>query len=173
MLEEPGITLTPISPQVWSVGPRPKRGVTHLHAVPGVCMAADWTVSSGFRVQRVVPHSDPRACPFLPVWQLPGQQPTAERGPSVSKTNMHSLPSHNLKPLTSSVYHYRLKERTYSLWAHLLSEKQNYLNPAYSPSFAESHPVLEPSTQANHFKYRWLTSSVYKWLLLCLDSAMV
>uniref|UniRef100_A0A8C2GJ52 Myotubularin related protein 6 n=1 Tax=Cyprinus carpio TaxID=7962 RepID=A0A8C2GJ52_CYPCA len=47
----------------------------------------------------------------------------------------------------------RLKERTYSLWAHLLSEKQNYLNPVYSPSFAESHPVLEPSTQAYHFKF--------------------
>uniref|UniRef100_A0A672Q3R3 Myotubularin-related protein 6-like n=1 Tax=Sinocyclocheilus grahami TaxID=75366 RepID=A0A672Q3R3_SINGR len=27
----------------------------------------------------------------------------------------------------------RLKERTYSLWAHLLSEKQNYMNPVYSP----------------------------------------
>uniref|UniRef100_A0A671QLR1 Uncharacterized protein n=1 Tax=Sinocyclocheilus anshuiensis TaxID=1608454 RepID=A0A671QLR1_9TELE len=47
----------------------------------------------------------------------------------------------------------QLKERTYSLWAHLLSEKQNYLNPVYSPSFAESHPVLEPSTQACHFKF--------------------
>uniref|UniRef100_A0A8C2GKL3 Myotubularin related protein 6 n=1 Tax=Cyprinus carpio TaxID=7962 RepID=A0A8C2GKL3_CYPCA len=47
----------------------------------------------------------------------------------------------------------QLKERTYSLWAHLLSEKQNYLNPVYSPSFAESHPVLEPSTQAYHFKF--------------------
>lgn len=47
----------------------------------------------------------------------------------------------------------RLKERTYSLWAHLLSEQQNYLNPLYSPSFAESHPVLEPSTQPWNFKY--------------------
>uniref|UniRef100_A0A672PY34 Myotubularin-related protein 6-like n=1 Tax=Sinocyclocheilus grahami TaxID=75366 RepID=A0A672PY34_SINGR len=47
----------------------------------------------------------------------------------------------------------QLKERTYSLWAHLLSEKQNYMNPVYSPSFAESHPVLEPSTQACHFKF--------------------
>uniref|UniRef100_A0A672T2D5 Myotubularin-related protein 6-like n=1 Tax=Sinocyclocheilus grahami TaxID=75366 RepID=A0A672T2D5_SINGR len=47
----------------------------------------------------------------------------------------------------------QLKERTYSLWAHLLSENQNYLNPLFSPSFAESHPVLEPSTQAYHFKF--------------------
>ncbi|XP_072546003.1 myotubularin-related protein 6 [Salminus brasiliensis] len=47
----------------------------------------------------------------------------------------------------------QLKERTYSLWAHLLSEQQNYLNPLYSPSFAESHPVLMPSTQTWHFKF--------------------
>uniref|UniRef100_A0A9R1SK56 Myotubularin related protein 6 n=2 Tax=Cyprinus carpio TaxID=7962 RepID=A0A9R1SK56_CYPCA len=59
----------------------------------------------------------------------------------------------NIKLTCILVYHYRLKERTYSLWAHLLSEKQNYLNPVYSPSFAESHPVLEPSTQAYHFKF--------------------
>ncbi|MCJ8745875.1 hypothetical protein PDJAM_G00135490 [Pangasius djambal] len=47
----------------------------------------------------------------------------------------------------------QLKERTYSLWAHLLSEQQNFLNPLYSPSFAESHPVLEPSTQPWNFKF--------------------
>ncbi|KAB5533300.1 hypothetical protein PHYPO_G00130180 [Pangasianodon hypophthalmus] len=47
----------------------------------------------------------------------------------------------------------QLKERTYSLWAHLLSEQQNFLNPLYSPSFAESHPVLEPSTQSWNFKF--------------------
>ncbi|TRZ02322.1 hypothetical protein DNTS_009719 [Danionella cerebrum] len=47
----------------------------------------------------------------------------------------------------------QLKERTYSLWAHLLREKQNYLNPVYSPKYAESHPVLEPSTQAYHFRF--------------------
>lgn len=60
------------------------------------------------------------------------------------------------------MHDYRLKERTYSLWAHLLSEKQNYLNPVYSPSFAESHPVLLPSTQAYHFKYRCPSTSHYK-----------
>ncbi|KAF4075645.1 hypothetical protein AMELA_G00221100 [Ameiurus melas] len=47
----------------------------------------------------------------------------------------------------------QLKERTYSLWAHLLSEQQNFLNPVYSPSFAESYPVLEPSTQPWNFKF--------------------
>ncbi|MCI4391626.1 hypothetical protein PGIGA_G00136740 [Pangasianodon gigas] len=47
----------------------------------------------------------------------------------------------------------QLKERTYSLWAHLLSEQQNFLNPLYSPSFAESHLVLEPSTQPWNFKF--------------------
>ncbi|KAL7835392.1 hypothetical protein SRHO_G00277390 [Serrasalmus rhombeus] len=47
----------------------------------------------------------------------------------------------------------QLKERTYSLWDHLLSEQQLYLNPVYSPSFAETHPVLEPSTQPWNFKF--------------------
>ncbi|XP_026861170.2 myotubularin-related protein 6 isoform X1 [Electrophorus electricus] len=47
----------------------------------------------------------------------------------------------------------QLKDRTYSLWAHLLSEQHNYLNPVYSPSFAERHPVLEPSTQPWNFKF--------------------
>ncbi|XP_036414314.1 myotubularin-related protein 6 [Colossoma macropomum] len=47
----------------------------------------------------------------------------------------------------------QLKDRTYSLWDHLLSEQQLYLNPVYSPSFAETHPVLEPSTQAWNFKF--------------------
>ncbi|KAI5620020.1 myotubularin-related protein 6 [Silurus asotus] len=47
----------------------------------------------------------------------------------------------------------QFKERTYSLWAHLLSEQQNFLNPVYKPSFTESHPVLEPSTQSWNFKF--------------------
>lgn len=46
----------------------------------------------------------------------------------------------------------RLREQTHSLWAFLMSEKQNYLNPFYSPAFAELHPVLEPSTLPYHFK---------------------
>ncbi|KAL6462722.1 hypothetical protein MHYP_G00291440 [Metynnis hypsauchen] len=47
----------------------------------------------------------------------------------------------------------QLKERTYSLWDHLLSEQQLYLNPMYRPSFAETRPVLEPSTQPWNFKF--------------------
>uniref|UniRef100_A0A673B6B9 Myotubularin phosphatase domain-containing protein n=1 Tax=Sphaeramia orbicularis TaxID=375764 RepID=A0A673B6B9_9TELE len=46
-----------------------------------------------------------------------------------------------------------LRERTHSLWAYLLSEKQNYLNPFYSPAYCEAHPVLEPSTLPYHFKF--------------------
>lgn len=46
----------------------------------------------------------------------------------------------------------RLRERTHSLWAFLMSEKQNYLNPFYSPAYSEAHPVLEPSTLPYHFK---------------------
>uniref|UniRef100_A0A673B6E9 Myotubularin phosphatase domain-containing protein n=1 Tax=Sphaeramia orbicularis TaxID=375764 RepID=A0A673B6E9_9TELE len=47
----------------------------------------------------------------------------------------------------------QLRERTHSLWAYLLSEKQNYLNPFYSPAYCEAHPVLEPSTLPYHFKF--------------------
>ncbi|XP_037135276.1 myotubularin-related protein 6 [Syngnathus acus] len=47
----------------------------------------------------------------------------------------------------------QLRERTHSLWAHLMSEKQNYLNPFYSPAYAETQPVLEPSTLPYHFKF--------------------
>lgn len=47
----------------------------------------------------------------------------------------------------------QLRERTHSLWAFLMSEKQNYLNPFYSPAYSESNPVLEPSTLPYHFKF--------------------
>lgn len=46
----------------------------------------------------------------------------------------------------------RLRERTHSLWAFLMSEKRNHLNPFYSPAYSEAHPVLEPSTLPYHFK---------------------
>ncbi|XP_060920250.1 myotubularin-related protein 6 [Labrus mixtus] len=47
----------------------------------------------------------------------------------------------------------QLRERTHSLWAFLMSEKQNYLNPFYSPAYADSHPVLAPSTLPYNFKF--------------------
>ncbi|XP_042255130.1 myotubularin-related protein 6 [Thunnus thynnus] len=47
----------------------------------------------------------------------------------------------------------QLRERTHSLWAYLMSEKQNYVNPFYSPAYSEAHPVLEPSTLPYHFKF--------------------
>ncbi|KAL6097987.1 mtmr6 [Pungitius sinensis] len=47
----------------------------------------------------------------------------------------------------------RLRERTHSLWAYLMSEKQIYSNPFYSAAYSESHPVLEPSTLPHHFKF--------------------
>ncbi|XP_029552824.1 myotubularin-related protein 6 isoform X1 [Salmo trutta] len=47
----------------------------------------------------------------------------------------------------------QLGDRTHSLWAFLLSEQQNYLNPAYCPAYADTHPVLEPSTLPCHFKF--------------------
>ncbi|XP_072306731.1 myotubularin-related protein 6 [Eucyclogobius newberryi] len=47
----------------------------------------------------------------------------------------------------------QLKERTHSLWASLLGEKHNYLNPFYNPAYNVEHPVLEPSTLPYHFKF--------------------
>nr|CBN81842.1 Myotubularin-related protein 6 [Dicentrarchus labrax] len=47
----------------------------------------------------------------------------------------------------------QLRERTHSLWAFLMSEKQNYLNPFYSPAYSEVHPVLAPSTLPYNFKF--------------------
>ncbi|XP_037550040.1 myotubularin-related protein 6 [Nematolebias whitei] len=47
----------------------------------------------------------------------------------------------------------QLRERTHSLWAFLMGEKQNHLNPFYSPAYSEAHPVLEPSTLPNSFKF--------------------
>lgn len=47
----------------------------------------------------------------------------------------------------------QLKERTHSLWAFLLGDKQNYLNPFYNSSYNDEHPVLEPSTLPYHFKF--------------------
>ncbi|XP_053715189.1 myotubularin-related protein 6 [Synchiropus splendidus] len=47
----------------------------------------------------------------------------------------------------------RIRERTHSLWAYLMSETHNYINPFYSPAFSESHPVLEPSTLPYNFKF--------------------
>lgn len=47
----------------------------------------------------------------------------------------------------------QLRERTHSLWAFLMSEKQNYLNPFYSPAYSEAQPVLTPSTLPYNFKF--------------------
>ncbi|XP_073344841.1 myotubularin-related protein 6 [Pagrus major] len=47
----------------------------------------------------------------------------------------------------------QLRERTHSLWAFLMSERQNYLNPFYSPAYSEAHPVLAPSTLPYNFKF--------------------
>lgn len=52
----------------------------------------------------------------------------------------------------------RLRERTHSLWAFLMSERQNYLNPFYSPVYSEAHPVLVPSTLPYNFKSVQLSS---------------
>ncbi|KAJ8385812.1 hypothetical protein AAFF_G00181680 [Aldrovandia affinis] len=47
----------------------------------------------------------------------------------------------------------QLKKKTYSLWSFLLDEQQNYVNPLYNPSLAESQPILQPSTLPCLFKF--------------------
>ncbi|XP_010776679.1 myotubularin-related protein 6-like [Notothenia coriiceps] len=34
-----------------------------------------------------------------------------------------------------------------------MSERENYLNPFYSPAYSKAHPVLQPSTLPYHFKF--------------------
>lgn len=58
----------------------------------------------------------------------------------------------------TAVWCSRLRERTHSLWAFLMSERQNYLNPFYSPAYSEAHPVLVPSTLPYNFKSVQLSS---------------
>ncbi|XP_071990422.1 phosphatidylinositol-3,5-bisphosphate 3-phosphatase MTMR6 [Engystomops pustulosus] len=47
----------------------------------------------------------------------------------------------------------RLKERTHSLWAHLLSEQSKYRNPIFDLYSLQTQPVLEPNTIPFHFKF--------------------
>ncbi|XP_073469525.1 phosphatidylinositol-3,5-bisphosphate 3-phosphatase MTMR6 [Aquarana catesbeiana] len=47
----------------------------------------------------------------------------------------------------------RLKEKTHSLWAHLLGERSKYQNPLFDQSSLKSQPVLEPNTIHSSFKF--------------------
>ncbi|KAM9320962.1 phosphatidylinositol-3,5-bisphosphate 3-phosphatase MTMR6 [Gastrophryne carolinensis] len=47
----------------------------------------------------------------------------------------------------------RLKEKTHSFWAHLLSEQSKYRNPLFDQSSLKSQPVLEPNTIHFNFKF--------------------
>ncbi|KAM3935268.1 phosphatidylinositol-3,5-bisphosphate 3-phosphatase MTMR6 [Leptodactylus fuscus] len=47
----------------------------------------------------------------------------------------------------------RLKEKTHSLWAHLLSEQSKYLNPIFNLHSLKTQPVLEPNTTPFAFKF--------------------
>lgn len=47
----------------------------------------------------------------------------------------------------------RLKEKTYSLWAHLLSEQSKYQNPVFDLHSLKTQPVLEPNTMHFNFKF--------------------
>ncbi|XP_018421880.1 PREDICTED: myotubularin-related protein 6 [Nanorana parkeri] len=47
----------------------------------------------------------------------------------------------------------RLKEKTHSLWAHLLGERSKYQNPLFDQNSLKSQPVLEPNTIHSNFKF--------------------
>ncbi|XP_068123070.1 myotubularin-related protein 6 isoform X2 [Hyperolius riggenbachi] len=47
----------------------------------------------------------------------------------------------------------RLKEKTHSLWAHLLKEQSKYQNPLFDQSSLKNQPVLEPNTIHFNFKF--------------------
>ncbi|KAM4701211.1 phosphatidylinositol-3,5-bisphosphate 3-phosphatase MTMR6 [Discoglossus pictus] len=47
----------------------------------------------------------------------------------------------------------RLKEKTYSLWAYLISEQSKYFNPVFDPDSLKTLPVLEPNTMHFNFKF--------------------
>ncbi|XP_056417750.1 myotubularin-related protein 6 [Hyla sarda] len=47
----------------------------------------------------------------------------------------------------------RLKEKTHSLWAHLLSERSKYQNPIFDLHSLKNQPVVEPNTIHFNFKF--------------------
>ncbi|KAG8452884.1 hypothetical protein GDO86_004615 [Hymenochirus boettgeri] len=47
----------------------------------------------------------------------------------------------------------RLKEKTHSLWAHLLGEKTKFRNPVFDKNSLDTLPVLEPNTIHFNFKF--------------------
>ncbi|XP_040282126.1 myotubularin-related protein 6 [Bufo bufo] len=47
----------------------------------------------------------------------------------------------------------RLKEKTHSLWAHLLSEQSKYRNPIFDLRSLKTQPVLEPNNVFFNFKF--------------------
>ncbi|XP_077154433.1 phosphatidylinositol-3,5-bisphosphate 3-phosphatase MTMR6 [Ranitomeya variabilis] len=47
----------------------------------------------------------------------------------------------------------RLKDKTHSLWAHLLSEQSKFQNPIFDLHSLETQPVLEPNTIYFNFKF--------------------
>ncbi|XP_075707770.1 phosphatidylinositol-3,5-bisphosphate 3-phosphatase MTMR6 isoform X2 [Rhinoderma darwinii] len=47
----------------------------------------------------------------------------------------------------------RLKEKTHSLWAHLLNEQSKYQNPIFDLHSLKTQPVLEPNNSHFNFKF--------------------
>lgn len=74
-----------------SVGWWSKRDLASVHSVFRKCVESDGAVSTGLWVQWSFPSSDPRTCPFVPVWKLPWKLPKRARRTKVSRDIVMSI----------------------------------------------------------------------------------
>ncbi|XP_006000144.1 myotubularin-related protein 7 isoform X1 [Latimeria chalumnae] len=47
----------------------------------------------------------------------------------------------------------RIQERTFSLWAHLWKNREDYINPLYRPDHSQTQGLLRPDTAPYNFKF--------------------
>lgn len=76
---------------MWPSGHRPQRSVSGLHPVPGVCVAAVWTIPLCVWVQRTLPNRNTQSSLRLPVWKLHRQLSEREAGHEVRKDCTYTL----------------------------------------------------------------------------------
>lgn len=62
--------------------------------------------------------------------------------------------------LQHSVWDFRLHEKTFSLWTHLLENQHQYRNPLYRRTVEST--LLRPSTLPLHFKYEYTLKHMNK-----------
>lgn len=139
---------------MWPSGQRPKGSVSSVHPVPGVRLAAVTTIPLCVWVQRTLPDRNTRPSLRLPVWKLHRQLSERKAGHEVINESRHTFyfPSVFLWVLLQHfVWNFRLHEKSFSLWPHLLENQHLYRNPLYRRSLECT--ILRPSTLPLHFKY--------------------